>query len=65
MSEEVKLTERQKALAAYRACATEAERAALYWSTPILREIISEGTHPPQQARPAAPETTVKTERML
>jgi len=38
--------ERARALAAYRACATEAERAELYWATPILQEIFSAVTHP-------------------
>lgn len=37
---------RKEALAAYRACRTDAERAALYWDTPILQEIISAVTHP-------------------
>ena len=56
MSDQTKWTEaataRAEALQAYRACKTDAERAALYHATPILREIISIAMHPTKTNSP-------------
>lgn len=41
-----KVSEREAALKAYQACASEAERAELYWRMPLLQEIFSAATHP-------------------
>jgi len=56
MSKETESTNltRETALKAYQACKTDEERAVLYHSQPVLREILSAVTHPKPVVKAAA-----------